>query len=762
MNPCKFIWLVFILLLVSKTNIAQTDFYDLSSIQKIEIFFSQPNWDYQLDTAKLGSGGYIIADWVKINSTQFNTVGVKYKGNSSYDSTYRKNPFHIELDNVIPQSYQGIKDIKLANCYADPSMIREVLSYYILGHYMIAPRANFAQVYVNGGYIGLYANTESIGKSFCSQNFNISGSTLISCSPRVIPAPNTKSNLKFIPGADSSAYYNFYEIKSDYGWNELVALCDLVTNDPSEIEDVMNIDRLLWILAYNIVLVNFDSYTGVFAQNYYLYKDATNRYNPIVWDLNMSFGGFPFIGNSNTSMGGLTIAQMKQLSPTVHASDPYWPLINIVMNNPIFRKKYFAHMRTIVSEMFSNNHYIEVAQNIQQIIDTAVQSDLNKFFTCEQFQNGLTTDYPVLNYQVPGIANLMTARMSYLQSHQEFIAAGPQIIKVLPENSNPVYNSTVTVRAEVLNAASVLLGYRLNSSGNFIMLVMNDDGMHNDGAANDNVYAASFTFTSSFAEYYVVGLNNAAASFMPERAEFEFYTLESSLQTPAPGEVVINEFIAKNNSGFLSEYGEYADWIELYNNTNEPLGLFGLYLSDKADNLKKFAFPQDIIIGAHGYLVIIADEKPSTAQYLHCNFKLSADGEVIILSNGNGEIIDNIGFGAQTADVSMGRCPNGTGEFDFFSEPTMGEANCSVGIGKPVDYESIIRVFPNPSSGSVTIYLTDPELISAISVCDLQGRIVCSMNLKKESRIEGLAPGFYLLRCTLITGETYTIKLSVL
>lgn len=110
-------------------------------------------------------------------------------------------------------------------------------------------------------------------------------------------------------------------------------------------------------------------------------------------------------------------------------------------------------MRTIASEMFFNNHYIEVSQTIQQLIDTAVQSDPNKFFTYEQFQNGPTTDYPVLYYQVPGIANLMTARMSYLPAHQEFIAGSPQLINVLPENSNPVYNSTVTNGTEVLNAA---------------------------------------------------------------------------------------------------------------------------------------------------------------------------------------------------------------------------------------------------------------------------------------------------------------------
>lgn len=762
MKTFKLLLLVLLLIATTKVNLAQTDLYDLYTIQKIEIYFSQSNWDYQLDTAKLGAGGYIIADWVKINNTQFNAVGVKYKGNSSYDSTYHKNPFHIELDHVTPQSYQGIKDIKLANCYADPSMIREVLSYYILGHYMIAPRANYAQVYINDDYIGLYANTESIGKSYCSQNFNISGTTFISCSPYVTPGPGSKSNLKYIPGADSSAYFNFYEVKSDFGWNDLVSLCDIVTNDPSEIENAMNIDRLLWMLAFNMVLVNLDSYTGVFAQNYYLYKDATSRFNTIVWDLNMSLGGFPFIGSSNTSMGGLTIEQMNQLSPTVHASDPYWPLINIVMNNPIFRKKYFAHMRTIANEMFTNDHYIEVAQSLQALIDTAVQSDQNKFFTYEQFQNGLITDYPVLNYQVPGISNLMSARMNYLQTHQEFSASAPLIISVLPDIENPVYNSQITIRADVLNANYVVLGYRLSSTANFTMLSMYDDGLHNDGMAGDNVYGAGFTLSSSFAQYYLVATNDAAASFSPERAEYEFYSIEATLETPAPGEVVINEFIAKNNSGFISEYGEYADWIELYNNTNEPMSLFGLYLSDKADNLKKFAFPQDIIIGAQDFLVIIADEMPGTEQYLHCNFKLSADGEVIILSNGAGEIIDNISFGAQTADVSMGRCPNGTGDFEYFSQPTMGEPNCSVGTRFSIDPTFAIKVFPNPATNRFNISVAHPELLYSIRLFNSQGKLIMALEPEKAITTESLAPGLYLLRYIFRTGEILTTKVTVL
>ncbi|MCC6838286.1 MAG: CotH kinase family protein [Bacteroidia bacterium] len=291
---CSFL-LLFVI--TSYTNIfSQTTFYDLNTIQKIELFFSIPDWDYRMDTAKYGAEGYLIADSVLVNGVAFDSAGVKYKGNSSYDSTQIKNPLHIELDNVLNQSYQGVSDIKLGNGYADPSMIREVLSYDILQNYMHCPRANFAQVYINGNYIGLYSNAENIGKDFVSTHFNSSSNTFLKCNPITVPTPLTKSNLRYI-NTDSSSYFNYYELKSNTGWNDLVKLCDTVTNFSSSLGNVLDMDRVIWMLAFNNVLVNLDSYTGVFCQNYYLYKDNTAHFNPVVWDLNMALGRFPYVGS---------------------------------------------------------------------------------------------------------------------------------------------------------------------------------------------------------------------------------------------------------------------------------------------------------------------------------------------------------------------------------------------------------------------------------------------------------------------------------
>ena len=155
----KVIFLLVISLNVKKSAEAQQTFYDLNTIQTIEIYFSQTNWDYQLDTAKHGAEDFILADIVIVNGISYDSVGIKYKGNSSFDSTYVKNPMHIELDAFKKQSYQGYKDIKLSNGYSDPSMIREPLAYSILSNYMDCPKANFANLYINGNYIGIYSST---------------------------------------------------------------------------------------------------------------------------------------------------------------------------------------------------------------------------------------------------------------------------------------------------------------------------------------------------------------------------------------------------------------------------------------------------------------------------------------------------------------------------------------------------------------------------------------------------------------------------
>ena len=744
----RFFLALFPILFSGQFAIGQQTFYDIDQIQKIEIFFSQPNWDYQMDTAKAGMDGYLMAELVKVNGVSYDSAGVKYKGSSSYDPTYTKNPLHISLDEVKDQAYQGISSIKLANCFSDPSMIREVLGYQVLKNYMDCSRSNFAQVYINGSYIGLYSNDESVNKTFCSNHFNSSANTFIKCNPES-PGPFSKSNFKYL-SADSSAYSSLYEMQSNFGWNELVSVCNTITNEPANLAETIDVDRAIWMIAFNNILVNLDSYSGWFSQNHYLYKDNTGHFNPIVWDLNMAFGGFPFAGSPGGGSGSLLVTNMQHLTPLLHATDSDWPLIKNILANPVYKKKYIAHLRTITNESFASESYKTTAQQLQAMIDTAVQSDENKFYSYDQFVNGMSGNVTIGNYVVPGIATLMDERVAYLLATPEFSAVPPAILSVNPGNPNPAFNTELTITAKVILASqdAVFLGYRTNKAQKFEKIQMYDDGAHNDTLANDNIFGASFTMSSLQAEYYIYAENNDAAIFSPERAEHEFYTINATVQITEPGQVVINEFLAKNNNDTINELGSHEDWIEFYNTTESPVNLFGLYLTDDFSNPAKFAFAENTIIQPNSFLIVWADEEDNTDTIYHCNFKLSANGEVLMLSDGADLVFDSLTFGAQTADISVGRCPDGTGAFNPLPATSFNDFNCSTGITTPINPTDCFSVFPNPANTFFRILYENKSGISSFQIINTLGQKLIEGSVESEVLIDVSCwpAGIYFIR----------------
>ena len=736
----------FILTFLSFCGFAQ-NLYDPNTIQKIEINFTQTNWDYILDTAKAGADGYVMSNWIKINGVQYDSAGVKYKGNSSYSASNNKNPLHIELDAFKNQSYQGYKDIKLGNNYADPSMIREVLGYDILKNYMHCPLANFAKVYINGAYYGVYSNAENIGKKFYSEHFYSSSNTAFKCNPPLLnPSPTTKCNLKYI-NSDSTSYFNYYELKSNTGWKELVKLCDTVTNFGSSIENNLDIDRAIWMHAFNTALDNLDSYSGAFCQNYYLYKDNNNRFNPIIWDLNMCFGGLPFVGSGTVSLGSLSISGLQQLPLNIHATDVHWPLINQIQANARYKKMYAAHVKTIINEMIASNYYQTKAGVFQALIDTSVQSDPFKFYTYTQFQNGLTANVSVGSYSVPGISTLMGVRNTYLQAQPEFTLAQPTITNIAYTPSMPSIADTIWITANIGNQTYSYLGYRDVSSAKFNKLQMFDDGLHHDGASGDGVFGQSIIATAPTMQFYIYSENANAGKFSPERAEHEFHTIAVAVPNVNKNDVFLNEMMAKNNTTAMDNNGQYDDWLEVFNNTATNINLGSVYLSDNLTNLKKWRFPSNTIIPAYQVRVVWMDEDTTQIGY-HANFKLSASGGSVFLSNHLNVILDSVSFGAQSADISLRRCPDGTGNWGYTFSPTHNALNCDVSTKENDLTVNNIHIYPVPASNQFAI--ESRSEINKLAIYSVDGKKIMEQTELRSHSVSILTNdypnGVYMIR----------------
>ncbi len=132
-----------------------------------------------------------------------------------------------------------------------------------------------------------------------------------------------------------------------------------------------------------------------------------------------------------------------------------------------------------------------------------------------------------------------------------------------------------------------------------------------------------------------------------------------SLTQLLPGaEVVINEFMAINNSVLRDEDLDFSDWIELKNLSSGTVDLAGWRLTDKADNLNRWQFPA-ATIPPGGFLVVFASDKNRAVagSELHTNFKLSGDGEYLGLIRPDGVTVESEYapvFPPQIADISYG------------------------------------------------------------------------------------------------------------
>jgi hypothetical protein len=517
------------------TSYAQKDGFDIyavDSIREVRITFKEANWDDILDSLKQrGYDQRLIGD-VTYGGKTYKGAGVRYKGNSSYYSVRKsgqnKLPFNIDVNvtNKKDKLPGGYDKLKLSNVFRDPSFLREVLSYEIAGNYMPAPRANYVKLYVNDRYMGLYNNTESVDDEFLDRFYGENKGPLFKCDPIWgYEQPSSckegeKASLQYL-GADSICYKGKYEIKSKYGWGELINLTAVLNNDVNQLEEIFNIDQALWMLAFNNVLVNLDSYTGRFCHNYYLYQDKKGVFHPIIWDMNLSFGGFRYLGLEK-NLQPLSNSAMQQLSPLTHykQQNERRPLITQLLSVPLYKKIYLAHIRTILNEQFISGNYMKRAKELQSLIGAHVMEDDNKLYEAETFLTNLDTTAKAGKVSIIGIAELMNKRIEYLQNHALVNKTPPAISKV----EHIDFGDMIVFNAYLEGATKAWLFYRYGNEGAFKKLELFDDSGHADEMAEDGNWGNTLDNKEKNIQYYVVAENDGAAALYPERAAFEFMT----------------------------------------------------------------------------------------------------------------------------------------------------------------------------------------------------------------------------------------------
>jgi hypothetical protein len=253
-----------------------------------------------------------VSGLVEVNGVAFTNVGVRFKGNSSFNGSRqsRKRPFKLDFDrHVAGRKLAGLEEVFLNNNANDPSQMRETLAYGVFNRAGIpAPRTTYARVWLTLAgeaereYVGLYTVVEPVEGDFLKERLGTKKGLLVK--------PERMRGLEYL-GPEWAAYTNRYEPKSKVRTSDtdrFIALLRGFQQAPDAqfskaVSQALDVDSLLRFVAVTAWLANYDSMLGT-GHNYYLFlRSDTGRLQFIPWDLNEAFGRHPGAGPSQEQAG---------------------------------------------------------------------------------------------------------------------------------------------------------------------------------------------------------------------------------------------------------------------------------------------------------------------------------------------------------------------------------------------------------------------------------------------------------------------------
>ncbi len=232
------------------------------------------------------------------NDQTVSLVGIRYKGNSSSmpDSPFKRG-FVIDFAEYQKgQRFLGLRQVALDNGIQFGSLFSERLITDVLrGVGVKASRCNYARLYLNGKYQGVYVNVERIDKTFLQRQFGPDRGALFK-----VDEGGPGADLGYL-GNDPALYQKCFELHAGAELEAYAALLEFTRaiNEPGAraetLRQRLDVDAFLKTTAVLLFAGAFDQYTGWQPHNYYLYRNpADQRWTYIPWDLDVGFADRAF------------------------------------------------------------------------------------------------------------------------------------------------------------------------------------------------------------------------------------------------------------------------------------------------------------------------------------------------------------------------------------------------------------------------------------------------------------------------------------
>lgn len=675
--------------------------YDATILRTIFIDLESDQWEKEMGSLK--DYGVDLSAKVTVDQQTYENVGVRFRGNSSFFSLGdgQKRSLNLTFDWADKkQSLYGYRTLNLLNSHADASFLRLVLYSRIAQDYIPVPKANYVHVVINGLSWGIYVNEQQFNSDFTKEHFNSKGG-------RRWKAPPGREGASFVYKGDEADDYRTYELKTKdtpESWNALIeATKVLAETDSKDFESTLDqaicIDRILWFLAIDNVMLDMDGYYQRGA-DYSIYQEPKfDRFHILPYDNNETFraqgghgpgfGGGP--GRPGPGAGGLFGGLFgggpppggppqggpppsngtggEQLEPFdldifAGIDQPLAPFINRLLEKPELKARYVAHVRTISQDWCDWKIVAPLIESYRELISDEIKLDTRKLTSWDAFEAGIGMSSSQGRGQSPGLQAFFKGRKAFLDSVPELSQKYPEFQSVNAVTGSVVdagipVNVSMALTQGSVKPKQVFLYYATDRLAKFKTLEMKLSAA-GTYAVKTELLPVGETFY-----YYCEARTDdkyLTTAFYPQYAEGKPSELKLIPQRQSDPTVVINEIMAANQSFKKNSKEEYSDWIEIKNISDEEVNLHGMYLTDDKKDLRKWEFPADgSTIAAGEFLIVWADGSDNGAGNF-ASFKLSQSGETVWLVGRNedgNEIVDSVKYDKQTKDQAYARTEGG-------------------------------------------------------------------------------------------------------
>ena len=450
--------------------------FDTEEVMRIDIQMKQEEWEEMLENA--AAKEYYACD-VQINDQKLGNVGLRTKGNTSL-SAIAGNPdtdrfsFKLEFDHYVEgQTCLGLDKLILNNNYADATSMKEAVVYDMYRYLGVdASLYNYAELSLNGEYLGVYLALEAVEDSFLLRNYGTGDGKLYKPDSMKMgggekgefggqpPRPGEKDadawkeerrdqggeNFDLeegderqktargkMPGGSPSmgggngANLNYTDEElSSYSdiWDGEVTDTDKADHSRvvtalknigggTDLEKYLDVDNLLKYMAVHAFSVNLDSLSGNMAHNYYLYE-YNGMLNILPWDYNLAFGGMNMGPENDAS---------ETVNDAVDSPFPGTTFFDALLEDETYLSRYHEYLNRLAQEYVLGGRFREVYEGIRERIDTLVETDPTALYSYEEYEAGAEMLYQTVMLRAESVKGQIAGTIPATDEEQREDAA---------------------------------------------------------------------------------------------------------------------------------------------------------------------------------------------------------------------------------------------------------------------------------------------------------------------------------------------------